>query len=286
MSSPRILIEPRFSLECRVIHWRALELPAQPSYLLLHFLSSKMEGIAAGASLLANPNQLIRLPPSHGRSEVLLVRLAPALLVEMAARLRLHYTGASLIFRQSLTPLTEDLKLREVLNAMYGEITAGAAGWREVVGSLINQLAIYLLRAHINVRRSDEIELSRVGIVDRRLRRAIEFMYDHCERELSLAEIAAAAYLSAFHFAHLFKKLTGTTPHAYLASLRVDRARRLLAETDLSITEIGARVGYASQSHFTKVFREATGLTPRAFRTAALRFQRSNLSEADLIDQP
>ena len=88
-------------------------------------------------------------------------------------------------------------------------------------------------------------------------------------RELSLADIAGAAYLSEFHFARLFKKITGATPHAYLAALRNERARRLLAETDLSIGEIGARVGYTSQSHFTKVFRAASGLTPKAFRAAA-----------------
>ncbi|HMV50902.1 MAG TPA: AraC family transcriptional regulator, partial [Blastocatellia bacterium] len=105
--------------------------------------------------------------------------------------------------------------------------------------------------------------------VDRRLRRAIEFMHDNCGRELSLAEIAAAAYLSEFHFARLFKKITGATPHGFLASLRIERARRLLAESDLPITEVGAAVGYAGQSHFTKVFREATGMTPQAFRRAA-----------------
>jgi AraC family transcriptional regulator len=105
-------------------------------------------------------------------------------------------------------------------------------------------------------------------MVDRRLRRAIEFMHDNCARELSLAEIADAAYLSEFHFARLFKKITGTTPHAYLAALRIERARKLLAETDLPITEVGAQVGYNSQSHFTKIFREATGITPHAFRTA------------------
>src|SRR5262245_65119511 len=94
-------------------------------------------------------------------------------------------------------------------------------------------------------------------------------MNDNCGRELSLAEIAGAAYLSEFHFSRLFKKITGATPHAYLASLRIERARRLLAESDLPIAEVGAEVGYASQSHFTKIFREATGMTPRAFRHAA-----------------
>jgi AraC family transcriptional regulator len=199
----------------------------------------------------------------------LLVRLAPALLIETGSRLRMYRAGLSLLFREPLTPLTGDAKLRATLESIASELESGDAGWREVIRSLVNQLTVYLLRAHIDARRSDEIELSRVGIVDRRLRRAIEFMSDNCGRELSLAEIAGAAYLSEFHFARLFKKITGATPHAYLASLRIERARRLLAESDLPITEVGAQVGYNTQSHFTKIFREATGMTPKAFRNAA-----------------
>jgi AraC family transcriptional regulator len=76
---------------------------------------------------------------------------------------------------------------------------------------------------------------------------------------------------SEFHFARLFKKITGVTPHSYLASLRIERARRMLAESDPPIAE----VGYASQSHFTKIFREATGMTPREFRLSALSARRA-----------
>lgn len=197
------------------------------------------------------------------------MRLAPGLLIETAARLRLGRTGFELRFRQPLVPITDDARLRDLLEAMLAEMEGGQTGWREMIAASINQLAVHLLRAHINVQRSDEIELSRVGVVDRRLRRAIEFMHDNCGRELALAEIAAAAYLSEFHFARLFKKITGATPHSYLAGLRIERARRLLAESDLPIAEVGATVGHASQSHFTKVFREATGMTPHAFRRAA-----------------
>ena len=68
----------------------------------------------------------------------------------------------------------------------------------------------------------------------------------------------------------LFKKLTGSTPHNYLAGIRAARAQLLLADTELSVTEIGSRVGYLSASHFTKAFRLATGTTPREFRKALI----------------
>ena len=266
--SSRLLVEPGFSIEHRTVTRSDFELPAQPDFLLLHVLNSQVSNLKSGASFLANPNVATELTLERRKTELLLVRLKPELLIETATRLRLYQTGAHLLFRSPMQPVTEDLRLRQTLESILAELETGAAGWREVIRSLVNQLAVYLLREYINVRRSEEMELSRVGLVDRRLRRAIEFMHDNCGRELSLAEIASAAYLSEFHFARLFKKITGFTPHAYLAGLRVERARRLLAESDLSIVEVGAAVGYASQSHFTKVFREATGLTPRAFRQA------------------
>ena len=132
-------------------------------------------------------------------------------------------------------------------------------------------MVVHLLRHHVNIRRAPELELSRAGLVDRRVRRAVELMHAHLERDLPLEEIASAAHLSPFHFARLFKKLTGASPHAYLASLRAARAQTLLAETDLSVIEVGARVGYSSPSHFAKAFRQATGLSPRAFRAALVR---------------
>jgi AraC family transcriptional regulator len=91
-------------------------------------------------------------------------------------------------------------------------------------------------------------------------------MHTQLDQDLTLKALAAASYLSPFHFARLFKKLTGASPHNYLAGIRAARAQLLLAETDLSVTEIGTRVGYLSGSHFTKAFRIATGATPREFR--------------------
>lgn len=265
----KVLIETHYSIERRTLGRRSMEPPPHQDFSILSILHSPGPSYPERSIIFANPNQALTFAAEAKGAEILLVRLAPALLIETAARLRLHREGSELLFRRPLTPATDDARLCDALGAIEKELTAADAGWREVIGSLIGQLAVYLLRVHINVRRSDEIELSRAGMVDRRLRRAVEFMHDHCGREISLAEIAGAAYLSEFHFARLFKKITGVTPHAYLASVRIERARRLLADSDMTIAEVGAEVGYGNQSHFTTVFREATGLAPRAFREAA-----------------
>jgi AraC family transcriptional regulator len=118
----------------------------------------------------------------------------------------------------------------------------------------------------MGVRSNQQLEISRVGVVDRRLRRAIEYIHAHYNRELSLAEIAEAAFLSEYHFARLFKRVTGLTPHNYLAAVRIEQARLMLAETDLSIVAVSTAIGYSSQSHFTKIFRNLTGFTPAEYR--------------------
>ncbi|QQS46453.1 MAG: helix-turn-helix domain-containing protein [Acidobacteriota bacterium] len=266
-SSRRILIESSYTIERRTFRRGKHRLQSQPDYLILHLFRSSFEGVPAGACLLGNPNQALEPGSSRRRSEALLIRLSPELLIEKAARLKLYRTGADLRFNQSRVDADE--RLKGLIEQLDIEFESQATGWREMIGSVVDQLAVHLLRNYINVRRSEEIELSRVGIVDRRLRRAIEFMHDNCGRDLSLAEIAAQAYLSEFHFSRLFKKITGSSPHAYLAMLRIERARRLLVETDQPIAEVGALVGYPAQSHFTKIFREMTGLTPLAFRRAA-----------------
>lgn len=72
--------------------------------------------------------------------------------------------------------------------------------------------------------------------------------------------------MNPFHFVRTFKQATGYAPHQYIVNRRVERARRLLAETELPVAQVALSVGFQNQSHFTKVFRRATGATPRTFR--------------------
>jgi AraC family transcriptional regulator len=195
--------------------------------------------------------------------EFVSVGIDPAMIAEAMAEIGQIYKSTEICFR---TPAGTDEAISAAARLIAAEVSSDKLGQAAMLDALGHQLAVHLLRSHISVRRSPSIELSRVGPVDRRLRRAIEFMHDNYSRELNLGEIAAAAYLSEYHFAHLFKRITGLTPHVYLANLRIERARELLLQTALPISEIAATVGYQSQSHFTKVFKSVTGVTPRAFR--------------------
>lgn len=198
-------------------------------------------------------------------AEFVSVGISPGLVGELASELSLVHGGTDISFRRRAV---SDSVLSAIAWSLATEVDSGMVGEGAMVDALVRQMAVHLLRFHLTARRSARIELSRAGPVDRRLRRAIEFINDNYSRDLSLEEIAEAAYLSEYHFSRLFKQITGSSPHAYLASVRLDRARNVLLETALSISQVAATVGYQSQSHFTRVFKAATGLTPRAYRDA------------------
>lgn len=213
---------------------------------------------------------LTNLGQNHAASgrhvEFVSIGISAVVLNELVAEFELTRTAAEIVFRASLT---EDQSLTEVARQIAAETAGERVGHDLMLDAMLRQMVIHLLRSHLTVRKSAQVEFSRAGPVDRRLRRAIEFMHDNFGRELSLEEIASAAYLSEYHFARLFKQVTGSTVHVYLANLRLERARRLLAETEFPISHIAAMVGYQSQSHFTKIFKSVTGITPRAYRESS-----------------
>ena len=235
-------------------------------------LSADDEEVAAGSALLLAPGDEADAK-THvsviASAELLVVSLEPARLLDLALASRFINREAEMRFRASIA--RDDRRLLNLARDLRDELSTPAPGRDPYIIALVDQLTIHLLREHLLFRHSPALELTRVGLIDRRIRRAVELMHANLARELPLEELAAAAYLSSFHFARLFKKLTGIAPHAYLAALRMTEAERLLAETDLSVTEISQRVGYGTPSHFAKAFREATGLAPRAYRQAIIR---------------
>jgi AraC family transcriptional regulator len=225
--------------------------------------------LEAGGALLAAPGDEVSAAGGSAHAEFVLVRLSPVFVADCAARAGLSRGGLVVSFRAR--EVRGDERLARLARDLADELREEAAGQGLVVSALVEQALVHLLRRYANLRRSAHLELSRAGLVDRRIRLAVELMHAHLGRDLSLEEIASAAHLSPFHFARLFKKLTGATPHTYLAGLRAARAQQLLAETDLPVTEVGARVGYMSSSHFARAFRQATGISPRAYRKALVR---------------
>jgi AraC-like DNA-binding protein len=106
-------------------------------------------------------------------------------------------------------------------------------------------------------------------------RRAVERVITDARERLcepiSLHDMSRVAYLSAFHFNRVFHQITGLPPAKFISAMRLDEAKRLLLNTNLSITDICFEVGYNSLSTFTRYFTQRVGLGPREFRYLAER---------------
>lgn len=118
---------------------------------------------------------------------------------------------------------------------------------------------------------------SRVTDVMRRIDRAVELIESSFARPLALRELADAAGMSVYHFARVFRELTGLPAHRYLTAVRLRHAARRLDEGD-SVTHACYAVGFVSLSHFVTAFRRRFGVAP----SAAARGERYPLLRASL----
>lgn len=118
------------------------------------------------------------------------------------------------------------------------------------------------------------------------VRRARAYIAGHHEDPLSLEEIAKAMHVSTFYFCKMFKKATGLTFTEYLGRIRVEKAKTLLLNPHLRISEIAYMVGFQSLTHFNRVFRHLTGESPTHFRDKGSLRQRASAKPAKLRRSP
>ncbi|HUB76335.1 MAG TPA: helix-turn-helix transcriptional regulator [Solirubrobacteraceae bacterium] len=98
------------------------------------------------------------------------------------------------------------------------------------------------------------------------LRRARDLMDREYARPLDVAAIARAALMSPAHFSRQFRAAYGETPHAYLMTRRIERAKALLRRGDMAVTEVCFEVGCSSLGSFSASFTRLSGETPTAYR--------------------
>jgi AraC-like DNA-binding protein len=123
--------------------------------------------------------------------------------------------------------------------------------------------------------REDTFEAYQVSI-----ERVIGYMQRHLVEPMDLDHLARVAALSKFHFVKVFEESTGTTPHHFLACLRIERAKERLLHSEQSITEICMEVGYSSLGSFSQTFHQLVGLSPKEFRAMPARLTLRQLAKA------
>jgi len=97
----------------------------------------------------------------------------------------------------------------------------------------------------------------------------VAYIEEHAAETVGVKKLATVVNMSPFHFARMFKGALGVPPHAYITNVRMERAKRLLATSNMSLREIATTVGYQTQAHFTGVFHKQVGMTPRTYRLSS-----------------
>ncbi len=106
-------------------------------------------------------------------------------------------------------------------------------------------------------------------LMDRRIHDVVEWLTRHPARRLDVHAAAASAELSADQFSRLFRRETGQSFRAYQIAVRIDRARELLAESGMTVSQVATVLGYADSRLFARQFKDRTGAAPGAWRRSA-----------------
>jgi len=152
----------------------------------------------------------------------------------------------------------------EVLQRLYDEYSRRERGYMSVCRQLLTQFFIGLLRNDDDEK--IQIPLSGIEKSSHVIEQALAFINANFDYDLSVDVLLGFCNVSRSHFHYLFKKSTGKTLTAYITEKRIERAVRLLKDSDLSIAEVAYSNGFSSQSYFSKVFKRLVGMSPREYR--------------------
>jgi AraC family transcriptional regulator len=133
-----------------------------------------------------------------------------------------------------------------------------------LVGEMLSSaIALHLIGSHVS---GPQAVMHSGGIPRPQLRRVLDYVEGHLEEEISLFSLATEAAMSVFHFSRAFRQSTGQSPYQYVLHRRIELAKLLLRNGELTVGEVGLRAGFAQQNHFARLFQKKTGITPTAFR--------------------
>lgn len=167
-----------------------------------------------------------------------------------------------------------DPLIEHVGHAIVRELNAPGWASSTLVESLSISLTAHLLqrygRTPDHTRRRLQGGGSRgSGLDARRLSRVLEYIDQYLDADLSLAAMAEVACLSVFHFARAFKQSMGVSPHQYVSSRRIDRAKQMLARSSAMVEDVAIALRFSSSANFSRAFKRAVGVTPRDYARSA-----------------
>src|SRR5712675_3638052 len=175
-------------------------------------------------------------------------------------------------------------RLSALVGAARAEMDAGFPSGRLFLDSVEQAMAVTLVNGHAV--RHRPVQFSRGGLGSGRLRRIKELVHAKMEDDLSLDEMAQTVGLSTAHFARMFRKSTGETPHQFVLRQRLARAKAMLRARDARILDVAVACGFKTQQHFAQVFRDVWGVSPTEYRQYLVGSEATPASETSPEDAP
>ncbi len=175
-------------------------------------------------------------------------------------------SGRSLELREEYS--FEDPLLAHLLLGLDSEMDAGNPSGPLFVETLGAAAVVQLVRTHAG---AQPMARTKGGLSPNRSRKLLEYIDANLHRQLSLRELAGMVDMNVFHLLRMFKVSFGLPPHRYVLERRIGRAKDLLRDRELPISEVAFRCGYAEQSSFARAFQRMTGICPRSYRRSVER---------------
>jgi AraC family transcriptional regulator len=161
----------------------------------------------------------------------------------------------------------QDPVLLNLVDSVQSEATSGNIGTSLYAESLAIQLAVHLLRNYANITFKESLSVNQFSLYQRKL--LIEYIDSHIHVKFRVEDLAALLGMGLWTFTKKFSESFGCTPHSFITSLRVEKAKQMLMEGRYAIKQVAYDCGFSDQAHLTRVVRANLGVTPGQLKRSA-----------------
>jgi AraC family transcriptional regulator len=159
----------------------------------------------------------------------------------------------------------DDPVLIPLMEAICAEVLRGGTSGARFCDAMLAAIATQLTRLFGEAQKQHK-----GGLTGRTMRLITDYVDANIENDIAVEQLAAIAQLSQAHFSRAFKEVAGQTPHNFVIARRLERGKRMLADTEDAVAIIAAACGFSDQAHFARAFSNAFGLSPSQFRKSFL----------------
>lgn len=174
-------------------------------------------------------------------------------ILESNYRAKHHFTNKLHLDRSELA------KMEFILNSMIMELQHKMEGYKTLIGNKLEELIVLLSRHYSNLEATEAKSLVRIGKV-------IDYLENNYAEKVYIDHLAEMAFMSPRNFQRIFKKALGETPSNYIMQIRLQKARKLLRTSDISMAEVAHTCGFSDDKYFIKCFKKTFDITPVKFR--------------------